>query len=116
MIVTYIRKPKPLSADLRKFLKLTPIVRNKFYKLMPIGCLIAFKEGNQVFVGHSLCMKNDQFKKKTAVAIAKSNVGKPVPRSLRKYVPDFLDRCQRYFKCEVTAIYVDEPKEKSNVG
>lgn len=99
MIVTYIRKPKPMSRDLLRFLDIE-MVKALVPSGLPFGCLIAYKEDDKVLIGHSLCMKNDLFKKKTAIQIAKSNVGKPVPRSLQKHIPAFLKRCERYFKVE----------------
>lgn len=75
-------------------------------KRRPIGLLIAYVDGNTVRIGFSKCnTKYDTFDKKLANHIALNRAMKgtrktwdDIPFEVRNEIPNFADRCKRYFK------------------
>jgi hypothetical protein len=75
-------------------------VRNKNHE--PRGVLVAIKSPDGYNIGYSLCSKYDRFEKKMAlkIALGRAIVGdsSTVPYVISKALPQFLMRCQRYYK------------------
>jgi hypothetical protein len=73
----------------------------------PVGVLVAKKnQGDGSFtIGYSQCRKGDKFNKKMGLNIALGRCDNfdvkyfnSMPHSLRKILPDFIKRCERYYK------------------
>jgi hypothetical protein len=76
----------------------------------PVGVLVAKKQdGDGSFtIGYSQCRKGDTFSKKMGLNIALGRCERfdakyfnnidSMPHTLRKMLPDFIRRCERYYK------------------
>lgn len=72
----------------------------------PVATLVGVRrsDGN-VYIGYSKCNTNyDTFNKKIGVMIAKGRARpdlntRPLPFIVEDRLPEFIDRCERYFKC-----------------
>lgn len=74
-------------------------------KNAPRGALVAIKTQDGFRVGYSLCRKGDRFNKKMAIQIAigranhaHSEESTNIPREIRKIIPEFTQRCRKYYK------------------
>jgi hypothetical protein len=83
--------------------------RNK--KGEPIGIIVSKKRGNNgdFTIGYSQCRKSDKFSRKMGLKIAfgRCETGSfggvdAMPRNLRKMLPNFVKRCERYYKQEAS--------------
>lgn len=81
-------------------------IRNR--KGNPIGALVAIKHRTGFRIGYSLCSKHDRFCKHRALQIAigrsMSHIDSDsdgtdgcVPHAIRKALPEFTRRCERYY-------------------
>jgi hypothetical protein len=76
-------------------------------KRKPMGVLVAVKKGNNgnFHIGYSMCRKSDTFDKSMGLKIA---IGRcesenyetftKTPHNLRKMLPEFVKRCEKYYK------------------
>ena len=81
-------------------------LRNK--KRVPFGVLVAVKNPDGYNIGYSLCSKYDRFEKKMAlkIALGRANYNSTtlnesisvLPYAVAKAVPEFIDRCKKYYK------------------
>jgi hypothetical protein len=75
-------------------------VRNR--KGNPVGILVASKHKKSFKVGYSLCCKKDRFSREMGLKIAfgRSEAGsdEAVPHIIRRALPEFAERCRRYYK------------------
>ena len=80
-------------------------IRNR--KKVPYGVLVAVKNPEGYNIGYSLCSKHDRFEKSMAlrIAIGRANFSSQsilddqnIPRDIIKAIPDFVNRCERYYK------------------
>jgi hypothetical protein len=72
-------------------------------KRVPYGVLVAVKRDGGFGVGYSLCNKKDRFSKKMAlkIALGRTNYSNEVskdPYAIVKMLPDFVERCKKYYK------------------
>jgi hypothetical protein len=76
-------------------------------KRVPYGVLVATKNDGGYNIGYSLCNKYDRFEKKMALKIALGRAdyngssianGESLPYAVSKAMPDFLERCKKYYK------------------
>ena len=81
------------------------------------GLLIAYSDKNDVYIGHSLCSKKDEFDKAFAHIIAidraivwGEKVEITIPHSIRKEFYKFVDKCSRYFKDKHLPVWAAENK------
>jgi hypothetical protein len=69
---------------------------------IPRGVLVAVKSPEGYNIGYSLCSKYDRFEKRMAlnIAIGRANFGdnSNMPYAISKSLPQFIDRCKRYYK------------------
>ena len=69
---------------------------------VPRGVIVAVKSPEGYNIGYSLCSKYDRFEKRMAIkiAIGRANFGdnSSVPYAISKSMPQFIDRCKRYYK------------------
>jgi hypothetical protein len=84
----------------------------KFKSKTPYGVLVATKNQEGGYnLGYSLCNKKDRFNKEMALKIAFGrtenedlqkalrNKGTCVPHNVIKNIDSFIERCNRYYKC-----------------
>lgn len=74
-------------------------IRNR--KGKPVGVLVAVKNEQGYSVGYSLCCKRDRFCKEMGLRIAlgrANGTAEPVPHPVRRALPEFTARCQRYYR------------------
>jgi hypothetical protein len=72
----------------------------------PIGVIVAVPVGDNGYysIGYSQCRKTDKFSKKMGLDIAlgrvmtKNYVIEDMPTSIRKIFPNFIKRCQKYYR------------------
>ena len=88
----------------------------------PKGVLIAKKaDDGIVYLGYSLCCKEDKFVKQKGLTIAMSRIDKAIrsndyhrhmlsaiPDSLKKILPSFIYKCTKYFKVSSVIIGYEE--------
>jgi hypothetical protein len=69
---------------------------------IPRGVLVAVKSPEGYNIGYSLCSKYDRFEKRMAlnIAIGRANFvdNSNMPYAISKSLPQFIDRCKRYYK------------------
>jgi hypothetical protein len=77
------------------------------------GVMVAFKEGENVYVGYSLCMKSDKFNKEEGLAVAVerakadfANATPSIAPSVKDSMEKFKGRVTRYFKDGVKPVWV----------
>lgn len=72
----------------------------------PVGALVAVKADGGFRVGYSLCRRQDRFCKRMAIKIAvgrglanaeETSPGEIMPHAVRKALPEFKSRCERYY-------------------
>jgi hypothetical protein len=83
------------------------------HKNIPRGVLVAVKCGDGFRLGYSFCNKKDRFNKRMALKIAFGRAdaiyksmdmspngwfGEHTPHPVKKMIPAFLDRCNKYYK------------------
>lgn len=88
-----------IGVDIPKY-SVIQYVRNN--KRVPYGVVVAVKTAYGYRVGYSLCNKRDKFNKRVALDVAlgrtKTNlVGEP-PHDIKRMIPSFLERCDKYYK------------------
>jgi hypothetical protein len=91
----------------------TLISYNRNKKGDPIGLLVAKKQDNNgsFTIGYAQCRKSDKFDKKMGlnIALGRANFDTNLhsldnmPHNLRKMLPAFIQRCEKYYKNEVRA-------------
>jgi hypothetical protein len=63
--------------------------------------MVAFKSDGEIHIGWSKCNKLDRFDKVRGLEIAcgRATVGShtPMPRVVKKYIDEFINRADRYF-------------------
>lgn len=74
----------------------------------PRGVLVAVKVGNRgdFNIGYAQCRKEDKFSKNMGlkIAVGRAELGynynslDNLPHNLRKMLPSFINRCERYYK------------------
>lgn len=69
----------------------------------PKGVIIAVSDGDEVRIGHSMCdFRHDNFDKHLGTKIAYNRAikgsKKEIPKTVKKVMPRFYGRCERYFK------------------
>ena len=96
MITTYIPKHTLISYN-----------RNKHGD--PTGVLVAmpWDDNGGFTIGYSQCRKTDKFNKDMGlrIAIGRAELFNPlsnnIPHNIRKMLPTFIKRCERYYKVKV---------------
>jgi hypothetical protein len=91
-----------MNVDIPKY-TLISYIRDKNGE--PRGVLVATKLGDSGFnIGYSFCSKYDRFSKKLGLRIALgrasyvTDIVETMPRELRKMLPKFIQRCEKYYK------------------
>lgn len=84
---------------------MTGITQRIIRKNQRVGMFVSYKEEDKVYIGYSLCCKDDTYDNEKAFKIAFlraktcwDNKGIRLAHSIRKDFEKFYERCERYYK------------------